>query len=243
MSIDFKKTECDLLVIETSLYSGNFERDMAAFITGHVGDTGLGQKSNQYDYSMFENIVCHLQSENGTMTPVSIYASKNYSNNGIGFIYKNNDYERKEEALKNFNEYIKNEVVQMTIRYNKVIDDYNQNGEEGTLYKQYKNIGMDINQIKKEIVTRKEKTLSRLKTIDQLHVGEAMTSVAIPFKKGSITENIVNLVKERAMAFIDIHHQNILKYRKLTKNNELIIDGFELIEYRKGQEIEKRINL
>lgn len=241
MSIDYKKTECDLLVIETNLYSGNFERNMAAFITGHVGETGLGQKSNQYDYTMFENIVCNLLDRNGTMTPVSIYDSQNYSNNGVGFIYKNTNNEKKEEALKHFNEYIHNQITKMTNMHNKVIDDYNQNGENGKLYQNYKKFGLDINKIKGLINSNTETLLQRLKTIDQMHVGGATTSVAISFKKGTISEDIITIVKKRAMAFIDVHAQEILKYRELTKDDELIIEGFEIIECRKDKDIHKRI--
>ena len=35
---------CYLVVVDTDQYAGSFEREMVAFMTGHVGECGVGQK-------------------------------------------------------------------------------------------------------------------------------------------------------------------------------------------------------
>lgn len=39
-----RKTENIIVVIDTDSYAGNFEREMCAYITGQIGDCGVGDK-------------------------------------------------------------------------------------------------------------------------------------------------------------------------------------------------------
>ena len=43
MSHDIDRN-CTIFIVETEDYSGNFERDMVAYMTGHVGQCGVGSK-------------------------------------------------------------------------------------------------------------------------------------------------------------------------------------------------------
>ena len=60
--------------IVTDKYAGNFEREMCAFITGELGDCGVGSKniSNKLDYSIFKDLL-RQESEEGCYRPVTTF--------------------------------------------------------------------------------------------------------------------------------------------------------------------------
>jgi len=83
-------------VIDTDKYSGNFERELCAYITGQTGDCGVGQKIKEHVYSTipkdkidtFENLIGVEPDEHGCYRPVKIYTTPGIYNNGMGFHYK-----------------------------------------------------------------------------------------------------------------------------------------------------------
>lgn len=54
-------TDYFLFVIDTDAYAGNFEREMCAYMTGHVGDCAVGDdKAKMYheeETEEFDNVV------------------------------------------------------------------------------------------------------------------------------------------------------------------------------------------
>lgn len=70
-----------IFVIATSEYAGNFERHLAAFLTGEVGDCSVGFESSEFfgdeaddDEKLFiERALVHTPDDHGTFRPVSIW--------------------------------------------------------------------------------------------------------------------------------------------------------------------------
>ena len=67
-------------IIDTDSYAGNFERQMCAYITGQLGECGVGQNySNKFfeeveDFDFGESI-SNIPDDKGCSRPVSIYES------------------------------------------------------------------------------------------------------------------------------------------------------------------------
>lgn len=87
-----------MLIIDTEQYSGNFEREMCAFITGQIGECGVGRElADKYSHEIKhldwweENISQQPDnSESECMRPVSIVPTPGWLNNGTGRHYRVN---------------------------------------------------------------------------------------------------------------------------------------------------------
>jgi hypothetical protein len=86
-------------VIDTEQYAGNFERDMCAYMTGLVGQCGVGEELVRYfdeevddeTKNEIQSIVDEEGDEHGCQRPVKIYPTEGWFNNGNGKHYKNTD--------------------------------------------------------------------------------------------------------------------------------------------------------
>ena len=87
-----------MLIIDTEQYSGNFEREMCAFITGQIGECGVGRElADKYSHEIkhldwWEDNSCHQPDDSGIecMSPVSIVPTPGWLNNGTGKHYRVN---------------------------------------------------------------------------------------------------------------------------------------------------------
>jgi hypothetical protein len=87
-------SELYTFVVHTNLYSGNFERELTAFITGQIGECEVGDgkaelfKEDLGDdplVELFDRMIKQMPDEdNGCMRPCVIYPSPNRGNNGMG---------------------------------------------------------------------------------------------------------------------------------------------------------------
>lgn len=85
-------------VIDTEQYAGNFERQLCAYITGHVGECGIGEEfadifeeENQKDtIDLFSNIISETD-DNGCFRPCAIYPTLGWFNDGQGNHFKDGD--------------------------------------------------------------------------------------------------------------------------------------------------------
>ena len=71
------------------------ERDKCAFITGEVGECGVGTEHIQkdIDYSCLQGLIMAVPDEYNVYRPVSSYVTPNLYNNGLGFVYKEGEEE------------------------------------------------------------------------------------------------------------------------------------------------------
>jgi hypothetical protein len=103
-----------LFVIDTENYAGNFERPLCAYVTGVVGECGVGEDEteifnkemavNEYAYDEGKHpfqFVIMLPDEHGCRRPVTIFPTPGFFNDGMGGIYKTGEEER---ALREYRE-------------------------------------------------------------------------------------------------------------------------------------------
>lgn len=89
-----------LLVVDTEQYSGNFEREMCAYITGQIGDCGVGEEFvNEYSSDIrhldwWNENVYQKADEHECERPVEIYPTEGWLNNGMGTFIKKTDPEQ-----------------------------------------------------------------------------------------------------------------------------------------------------
>jgi len=74
------------ILIKTDSYAGNFERQLCAHLTGHIGECEVGKEYvNEKIYEEFEDCIEQKPDENGHFRPVDL--GKN-SNDIVIFFYK-----------------------------------------------------------------------------------------------------------------------------------------------------------
>ncbi len=82
--------DCFVFVIKTNSYAGNFERKMCAYVTGEVGECGVGGEEAELftqDYPgnyEFEDLVISFPDDHGCYRPATIWGS-NCNNMAIFF--------------------------------------------------------------------------------------------------------------------------------------------------------------
>lgn len=61
------------VLVKTDSYTGNFEREMCAHMTGHIGECEVGQEFvGQEVFNVFDNYVEDVPDDNGCRRPVEV---------------------------------------------------------------------------------------------------------------------------------------------------------------------------
>ncbi len=210
-----------LFVIDTEDYSGNFERELCAYITGRVGECGVGDdmaeifKNEVKDMGEepFSNVM-EENDEHGCYRPASIYPTPGWYNDGMGGHYKIGDEKRAlENYRKNAAAYHRNSC------YVKYYEDWKNNPNNRD---RYIKSGWTEKKLKKA-VDEEEKKAQEIEKSDKLSKYEAYLSVAISFSKKP-TQKQIDLMKQRAQVFAQ------MKSRYGTGTLISKITGFRLIE-------------
>lgn len=90
-----------IFVVDTEQYAGNFERPLCAYMTGRIGDCGVGKTEQKiFDYEMgvgeddlddekhpFQFVIDRAD-EHGCNRPVSIWPTPGWFNDGMGGHFK-----------------------------------------------------------------------------------------------------------------------------------------------------------
>lgn len=90
------------IIIDTDSYSGNFEREMCGYVTGQIGECGVGLQGSLLAQSeidldilnWFEENINQVPDDNGCFRPVSITSRKDgkYESVEIFFIKEPSSY-------------------------------------------------------------------------------------------------------------------------------------------------------
>jgi hypothetical protein len=97
-----------IFIIDTDKYAGNFEREMCAYMTGHVGECGVGENIAEdfeeefpREYKKFEAIILKVTDDNGCFRPVQIEPIKNTrAYNAVGINFSERPHEKLIEFMK-----------------------------------------------------------------------------------------------------------------------------------------------
>ncbi len=86
-----------IFIIDTDSYSGNFEREMTAYLTGRTGECDVGREQatlfrNEVGEG-FDNVI-DVANEHGCSRPCSIWTTPGWSNDGDGHFFQDGDEEK-----------------------------------------------------------------------------------------------------------------------------------------------------
>lgn len=182
-------------IVDTNSYSGNFEREMCAFMTGVVGECEVGAKYadrflNEFDEEL--NFITDKPDEHGCYRPVQICPTAGVWNNGMGFYYGAGQEELALEHWKN----------NMILRHEKQLEELRQTTDGDS----------DVAQkIKSDIQKCKETTEPAKNTVHQ--------SILIHVHREPTADEIA-LLKERAELFGKEEGIEITGYRLLFEERE-----------------------
>jgi len=101
-------------VIDTNMYAGNFEREMCAYMTGQLGECGVGEEEaaafeEEFDEDLRERMDDLIGSEcddRGCTRPVKIYPSPNWFNHGHGGHFRHDDPDLPGKAQEHYDQAI-----------------------------------------------------------------------------------------------------------------------------------------
>ncbi len=93
-----------VFVVDTEQYAGNFEREMTAYMTGHVGDCEVGSsESEQFSKDTATeaiadgNLVINKPDDRGCYRPCVLVETPGWFNDGLGGCYRLQDQLQAEE--------------------------------------------------------------------------------------------------------------------------------------------------
>ena len=120
------KPGAKMVVIDTENYAGNFERQMCAFVTGRIGECGVGDVIAREAAPDIRNMgwwkthSVMVADEKGCSRPVSIWPTSGWFNNGMGGHFRDNpdNYaEAREQAFQAMVKYNKhqNDVIKLRL--------------------------------------------------------------------------------------------------------------------------------
>ncbi len=185
-----------LVVIDTDSYAGNFERDLCAYITGTVGECGVGDDMAALfkEETGLEPLPTMWEpDEHGCHRPVTSYPTPGWFNAGCGRCYLDTP-ENEIVALREHREYV------LKDRYNtlwhRYLKDWRENPASRPAYEKAGHTEEKLAQAAAEEERRGDKEAAKTKVSKY----PAYLSVAISFEKPPTPEQLA-LMKERAHQF------------------------------------------
>src|SRR5271156_1981169 len=86
-----------IFIVDTDAYAGNFERELCAYMTGVLGECGIGEEAKKlYEKDGFEplkNLVTQVPDDHGYWRPCAIQVTPGWFNDGYGGHYRESDYD------------------------------------------------------------------------------------------------------------------------------------------------------
>lgn len=192
-----------LFVIDTDSYAGNFEREMCAYITGQIGECGVGKKLAERakkeleadgSFEDFDHIVISAPDEHGCRRPTTIYPNPNWFD-GRGGHYRRDDYDPEE----------------VVATANKSVEDYADHIRKVYADKEY---------AEREAQSWLDRNLSE--SFDDINMHPAYNSVAIFLYERPCPE-MIDIMKCRARRFCEE------KLNSWSGEKEIGIEGFRLV--------------
>lgn len=212
-----------ILVIDTQQYAGNFEREMCAYVTGQVGECGVGaglaeeyQDTIKYLDWWNEHIVHERDdSDYGCYRPASIFPTIGWFNNGLGGHYKDtpeNQQKALEAAIQSMKDYNKPYIEQIKKRI-----------EENNFDPDSKKGGWTKQACEREL---KQKTIDDIERVSKLAKYPAYMSVAI-FVDEFPPQEVWEEFMQRAKYFAQ-HREELSN--SISQKGVIEITGFRQVE-------------
>jgi hypothetical protein len=214
-----KNPSSKAIVIDTTSYAGNFERELCAYVTGQYGDCGVGDDIAETATPEIQHIswwtqhIVHEPDEHGTCRPASIWATPGWFNNGMGSHYVD-DPANYEEATAAAVQHVKdyNAQHEQHIRQRLADNEFEPEGKPGAWTKEaiLRTIAINEDRVRK--------------VAENQHRYPAYLSVAI-FVDEFPGEDILEEMKLRAEHFCQ-NYKTLLRWAQ----DPIQLTGFRLIE-------------
>ena len=211
MAAEMSEGERWAFVIDTDTYGGNFERELAAYCTGEIGECGKGDDEAEiYRDEMgispaaeggpfFEQLHSRAD-DHGCHRPASIFPNPNWINDGVGNHYRVADWD----------------PAKILPKYRQHRIDYAEEHRHVYADKDYGNKEAD----------RQIAEYNALTAAD-MHAHPAYNSVAI-FFYDKPTDEQIRIIKERAQKFVSVRWSHTRMHR-ITSPPAPTIEGFRLV--------------
>jgi hypothetical protein len=204
------------IIIDTEQYAGNFERELCAFLTGRVGDCGVGDEYED-ENPLFENVI-DVPDEDGCRRPCSIYPTKGWFNHGWGGNFKEG---QEQEALEDYRK-------QVSEYYNHGIEDLK------TIEKDLK-AGKTVGNWTLEDVARdrkhKESEIEKAEKLETVNKYRASLSVVI-YMDSPPTQEQIDYIKNKIGGF----REAFLKEHTYRDNFEFTVTGIRTMKSSTNEE-------
>jgi hypothetical protein len=205
-----------IFAIDTNLYSGNFERQMTAFLTGQAEEYGSGRKeANRFHQEVagdpFASIIAQVEDQ-GVSTPCAIWPTPGWFNNGMGGFFLDG---QEEAARASRDEDIRAQALEKI----KVVEDMRVKTLRGEPVGEWTTRLCD-----RELRITQEDTERTLQQPFEKHA--AYLSVAIFFKEAP-SQKMQALMEERARQFA----KELAEYKGASGLQNLTITGFRVFHY------------
>jgi hypothetical protein len=218
-----------LFVIDTDEYAGNFEREMCAYLTGRVGDCGVGDDFAELFHkevpngdALFENVASVPDEEGGCCRPATVWPSENWLNDGYGHHFHKLNH-NKAEVLSLYVRCVEEQQNKSIQDLQKIIVDI----KAGKKVYDY-----TVEKVQK-IIDAHEQTIAKAKALDIVPQHLAYNSVGIWFESKPTIEQ-TSLMKERAAKFAEAKREmGRLKDYAWELNIKVNLEGFRLITIKK----------
>lgn len=186
-------------VIDTEDYAGNFERQLCAYITGRVGECGVGDDmaalfKEETGQEAFDNVI-EEPDEHGCHRPATIYRTPGWFSNGLGGSFRDG---QEAESLAHY----KKAAANIYGGYAKPARHYLEvlSGTDKKAKAELVRLGWTVKACK-ENIARHEKEIAKAQALTKTpKYPGAYNSVAISFDSKPTAKQIA-LMKERAVAF------------------------------------------
>jgi len=206
-----------LFIIDTNLYAGNFEREMCAYLTGHVGDCGVGddyaekfRKETKKDPDEFFHNVIQEPDEHGCRRPATIWENPGWFNDGMGNEWRVTDTNVKKQLAAYVREWVEYNVP--LIKQKKALIKELLSGK--------KIVNWTVAAAKREI-KQHQNEIERARSLKKVSRCPAYMSVGIWFQ-GNISRAHTEFMMRRAEKFCDIY--------KSPDKKKLCIEGYRIME-------------
>lgn len=207
-------------LIDTDSYSGNFERELCAWITGQVGECGVGdglaESARAYLPNdlvrWFEFHTGHVADDHGCSRPAAIWPTPGFFNDGFGNQWP-------EDA----------DPEEVRAKYLKTVREYF--GEQIQRCQNHLDEGKDIKAWTQEQDSYKNR-MAQAEAAETPH-HESYQSVAV-FLNLQPSPEILELMKERALSY----RKKLHRMAKFSNESDFKILGFRLVKMELKETVE-----
>ncbi len=185
-------------IIDTEDYAGNFERELCAYLTGCIGDCGVGQDMaelfcEETGLEPFENVMQEAD-DHGCMRPASAYPTPGWFNHGFGGHFREGDEVAEAAALADYRERVRKEGYESL--WHGYLKDWRANPDSRG---RYKTSGWTEEKLAEAAVEKEREADKQIARTD-VPKWPAHQSVSILFESRP-TDDQIALMKQRALQF------------------------------------------